>query len=190
MKKSNKNESKYKITIGKFFKHLHTVNKHRFKVFVLCCKAGQPWRGLLHDLSKYSPTEFFEGVKYYQGTYSPIKNRKMEVGYSEAWLHHFGRNKHHYEYWRDGDKGIKMPFKYACELICDYLAAGEIYMGDNFSYQAEYVWWIHKRENLFQIHPHTRQFIEDVLFQLTIVNNKYSVLNKKNLKEIYNKIRR
>ena len=51
MKKNSKKESKYKMTISKFFKHLHTVNKHRFKVFILCCKAGQPWRGLLHDLS-------------------------------------------------------------------------------------------------------------------------------------------
>ena len=55
MKKNSKKESKYKMTISKFFKHLHTVNKHRFKVFCLCIKAGQPWRGFVHDLSKYSP---------------------------------------------------------------------------------------------------------------------------------------
>ena len=171
-------------------KHLKLITKHKWYVFKNCLIAGMPLRGLAHDMSKYSPTELFESIKYYSGNKSPIDNCKAEKGYSEAWLHHKGRNKHHYEYWRDGDKGIKMPFKYACELICDYLAAGEIYMGDNFSYQAEYIWWIHKRENLFQIHPHTRQFIEDVLFQLTIVNNKHSVLNKKNLKEIYNKIRR
>ena len=44
----------YKITLKKTFKHLHTVNVHRFKVFCLCCRAGIPFRGLVHDLSKYS----------------------------------------------------------------------------------------------------------------------------------------
>ena len=88
----------YKITLKRFFKHLHTVNTHRFKVFLLCCRVGIPIQGLLHDLSKYSPEEFWESVKYYEGTHSPIHNCKKENGYSKAWLHHKGRNKHHYEY--------------------------------------------------------------------------------------------
>ena len=67
----------YKVTLKKFFKHLHTINKHRFRVFCLSCKAGIPLQGLVHDLSKYSPEEFWEGVKYFQGSYSPIRNCKM-----------------------------------------------------------------------------------------------------------------
>jgi len=93
------NESKY--SIKNFFRHLSVVNRHRFKVFCLCCKVGIPLQGLVHDLSKYSPIEFLEGVKYFQGTYSPIQNCKMDIGYSPAWLHHKGRNKHHYDYWYD-----------------------------------------------------------------------------------------
>ena len=66
--------------IRNFFGHLHTVNKHRFKVFILCCKCGFIWRGLTHDLSKYSPVEFFEGVKYYAGgKKSPILNCKADI---------------------------------------------------------------------------------------------------------------
>ena len=70
--------SRYKITIKKFFKHLCLINRHRFKVFSLCLKAGQPLRGLLHDLSKYSTIEFWEGVKYFSGEHSPIRNCKIE----------------------------------------------------------------------------------------------------------------
>ena len=113
----------------KAYKHFKLITKHKWYVFKNCCLAGIPWQGITHDLSKYSPTEFFESVKYFSGNKSPIDNCKEENGYSLAWLHHKGRNRHHYEHWRDGDHAIKMPFKYACELICDYIAAGEIYMG-------------------------------------------------------------
>ena len=95
--------------------HFNLVNKHRFKVFKLCCKAGIPFRGLMHDLSKYSITEFFESAKYYNGGFSPISTCKKENGYSKAWLHHKGRNKHHHEYWYDyaaPDKAAVIPYKY------------------------------------------------------------------------------
>ena len=78
----------YKITISNFFKHLNLVNRHRFKVFCLCCKAGEPLRGLLHDLSKYSPAEFFAGVKYFQCVKSAIDKAKGVQGYSLGWLPH------------------------------------------------------------------------------------------------------
>ena len=56
------------------------------------------------------------GAKYYQGNRSPNEIERREKGYSAAWLHHKGRNKHHLEYWIDyspeGDHalaGMKMP---------------------------------------------------------------------------------
>ena len=49
--------------IKKAIKHFNLITKHRWIVFKLCVKAGIPFRGLLHDLSKYSPTEFIESVK-------------------------------------------------------------------------------------------------------------------------------
>lgn len=123
-------------------------------------------RGLLHDMSKFSPVEFFEGVKYYQGGKgSPINACKAENGYSMAWFHHKGRNKHHYEYWVDSlDKGgipVQMPYKYAVEMICDYLAAGRVYMGKDFTYEKEYEWFTKKDTNKF--HPQTNMFVGWIL---------------------------
>ena len=63
--------------------------------------AGIPLQGIIHDNSKYSFTEFFISAKFYTGTYSPIMDERKIYGYSKVWLHHKGRNKHHYEYWLD-----------------------------------------------------------------------------------------
>ena len=145
------------------FKHLHKINKHRWWVFYYCCKAGIPWRGLVHDLSKYSPTEFWESVKYYSGTRSPIDACKEDKGVSYAWMHHKGRNAHHYEYWQDNfDKGgnpICMPDKYALEMLCDYLAAGRAYMGKKFSYEAEEQWWENKKKQPLAMHYTQKRFL-------------------------------
>ena len=89
--------------------HFMVITRHKWVVFKLCCKVGQPWRGLVHDLSKYSPTEFWEGVKYFNGKHSPITDAKKDKGYSQAWLHHKGRNKHHTDYWVDLSAPDKTP---------------------------------------------------------------------------------
>ena len=100
--------------------HTKTVAKHKWIVFKLACRAGIPWRGFVHDLSKFSPTEFGESVKYYVGVHSPITEAKKDKGYSEAWLHHKGRNKHHLEYWIDSDANPVVPvipYKYIVALV-------------------------------------------------------------------------
>lgn len=120
-----------------FFKHLHTVNRHRRAVRKLCFKAGLIWQGLTHDLSKYSRAEFFAGVKYYQGFRSPQAKEREVLGYSAAWLHHKGRNKHHFEYWTDFADGkkvyIEMPAKYFAEMVCDRIAASKIYLKNDYT---------------------------------------------------------
>ncbi|MBS7390396.1 MAG: catalase, partial [Oscillospiraceae bacterium] len=109
--------------------HFRTITRHRHKVIKHCFKAGIGWQGLRHDLSKYSPTEFFNGVKYYDGTRSPNELERLDRGYSKAWLHHKGRNKHHFEYWNDYNPKIrkyapvKMPLNYVIEMFCDRVAA-------------------------------------------------------------------
>ena len=134
-----------------FFKHLHTVNKLRFKVFIHCAKAGIFFQGLFHDLSKYLPTEFFMGVKYYQGTRSPNDAEREEKGMSTAWIHHKGRNKHHFEYWNDIDmkdhvyKSVKMPIKYVKEMFCDRIAACKIYFGKNYNDSSALDYFVRKR---------------------------------------------
>ena len=148
------------------FKHLKKILIHKYWVGLYCFKCGLYWRGLVHDLSKFSPVEFFESIKYYQGNSSPIDAAKKDKGYSLAWMHHKGRNKHHYEYWTDNyDNGttcIEMPFIYAVEMLCDYLGAARAYWGKDFTYAAEYDWWI-KKSKVAKMHPNTKNFITFVL---------------------------
>ena len=151
-------------------KHFKTICIHKYYVFKYCKAAGIPWRGIKHDLSKFSPVEFFESAKYYQGTSSPIDACKKENGYSLAWQHHKGRNTHHYEYWQDNfDKGgtpLQMPFDDALEMLCDYLGAGHAYMGKDFTYLGELKWWLNKNQNPLAMHPQTRLFVSHMLYIL------------------------
>lgn len=97
-------------------------------------------QGLLHDLSKYGPAEFLTGIRYFQGDRSPNNAEREEKGYSGAWLHHKGRNKHHYEYWIDysahgipgGMAPVPMPDKYIAEMIMDRIAASKVYRGKEY----------------------------------------------------------
>ena len=106
-----------------------------------CFKVGLYRQGLLHDLSKYSPTEFLVGCRYYQGNRSPNNAEREATGYSKAWLHHKGRNKHHYEYWIDysinptGGKlvGMKMPKKYVAEMVIDRISASKNYLKGQYN---------------------------------------------------------
>lgn len=123
----------------RFFGHLRTINRHKRYVTLLCFKCGLYKQGILHDLSKYSPIEFFAGVKYYQGFRSPIDAEREDIGYSLGWLHHEGRNKHHWEYWIDKDYKnkklitIKMPLNYLIESTLDRIAASKNYNQGNYN---------------------------------------------------------
>ena len=156
-----------RITIKNTFRHLGKILKHKYWVFHYCRKAGIPWRGIKHDMSKFSPTEFWESVRYYQGNRSPIDACKEDKGVSKAWLHHKGRNSHHYEYWQDnfdnGGEPLQMPYKDAVEMLCDYLGAGRAYMGKDFNLRAEYEWWLTKSAKPLAMHEHTRTFIHRIL---------------------------
>lgn len=153
--------------MNKIYNHFILISKHKWYVFRGCCKAGIIWRGVKHDLSKYSPTEFWESVKYFSSDKSPIDNCKAAKGYSAAWMHHKGRNTHHYEYFIDNlDKGgqpLKMPFKDALELVCDYIGAGQAYQKKKFTYKGEYEWWQNKIKNPIAMHPDTIRFVSIML---------------------------
>ena len=112
--------------------------RHRRQVRKNCFKVGLIGQGLTHDLSKYSLKEFIPGVKYFQGNRSPQARERELFGYSAAWLHHKGRNKHHFEYWTDVDKDgntvcVDMPPKYFAEMVCDRIAASKIYKGKDYT---------------------------------------------------------
>ncbi|MBR5011872.1 MAG: catalase, partial [Clostridia bacterium] len=129
------------------------------------------WQGLFHDLSKYSLTEFIPGSKYYVGTRSPNELERAEKGYSLAWMHHMGRNKHHFEYWRDYNPAerrmvpIKMPLKYVAELLCDRIAASKVYQGKNYTDRHPLDYFM-LGINTRVIHKETSDFIEKMLILL------------------------
>ena len=145
------------------YDHLHTVNTHRRWVRRYCFKLGLVWQGLIHDLSKYSPTEFWRSVKYYQGYRSPNDAERIANGVSLSWLHHKGRNRHHFEYWIDyclrenGSVyigGCKMPKKYVAEMFCDRIAACRVYQGDAYSDASAYDYFV-RTKGRFWIHEET-----------------------------------
>ena len=154
--------------------HLKTIVIHKYWVFKYAKQLGIPYQGLLHDLSKFSWTEFSESVKFYQeGKSSPIIAAKKAQGYSLAWQHHKGRNPHHYEHWTDkyddGTIALKMPFKYAVEMIADYLGAGRVYSGSSFTLKGEYDWWKNRLEECPpKMHIETQYFVSYILYRFSI----------------------
>ena len=169
-------------------KHFNLVTHHKWVVFKLCCKVGEPWRGFMHDISKYSPTEFNESVKYYVGTHSPIIEAKKDKGYSSAWLHHKGRNKHHPEYWVDNTAPNQtpiIPYQYAVEMVCDKIAAGIIYEGKKWTKEYELEYW-KKEKNDIVMNENIKEFITAILEELA-ENGIDKTLTKKNIIEKYKK---
>ena len=137
-----------------------------------CFKMGLIWQGLTHDLSKYSVTEFRIGVKYYMGgVKSPNGKERLELGYSTAWLHHKGRNKHHLEYWTDYDVnhpeaglvGCEMPAKYVAEMLADRLAACENYNKEAYTQADAYNYFMKNEKEQAIIHPKTRELLIKLL---------------------------
>lgn len=156
----------------KAWRHFKTITHHKVLVCKHCFKVGLYWQGLVHDMSKYSPTEFRVGVKYFQGDRSPNTAERNDIGYSTAWLHHKGRNKHHYEYWIDmiGNRnanfeGKPMPTRYIVEMVCDRLAACKVYQGENFRQESalEYFKLEQSAEGEILIHPDTKRQLERYL---------------------------
>lgn len=176
------------MKLKNIIKHFNLITHHKWVVFKLCCKIGEPWRGFMHDFSKYSPTEFGESIKYYVGTHSPIMEARKDKGYSEAWLHHKGRNRHHYEYWIDENSTNStpiMPYKYAAEMICDKLAAGIIYQGKNWTKEYELEYWKKEKEKI-RMNENMKKFVTEVMEQVA-QNGIDKTLTKKNISSLYKK---
>ena len=158
------------MSLKKLCGHLKTITKHKLLVMDLCFRCGMPAQGLLHDLSKYSITELRTGARYYLGTRSPNAEEKDEKGYSEAWLHHKGRNKHHFEYWIDPSGAqpyVKMPLKYALEMVCDRISACKAYHGKNYQDGDALAYYQSRRHRSdAYMHPETAMLLEELLTRL------------------------
>ena len=172
-------------------KHFKTITKHRHMVMTSCFRVGLIRQGLCHDLSKYSPTEFWQGAKYYQGTRSPNARAREAEGYSTAWMPHKGRNKHHYEYWSDVPPGkhayepVPMPTRYLVESILDRIAASKVYRGKDYQ-NGDALAYLYREHASELLHPDTYRKME---FLLTLLRDRgeaylFSFLRRVVLKEV------
>lgn len=175
----------------KALQHLKTICYHKYLVMQGCFKVGLYRQGICHDLSKFSPTEFMVGAKYFQGDRSPNNAEREDIGYSSAWLHHKGRNKHHFEYWIDysvheiegGMAPAPMPVRYVVEMMMDRIAASKVYLKDQYTDDAPLKYF--KKGIDCAMHPKTKKQLYILLKMLadegednTFWFVKHVILNK------------
>ena len=170
----------------KAIRHFITITHHKILVMQGCFRIGLYKQGLLHDMSKYSPTEFLVGCRYYKGYMSPNNAERADRGYSSAWLHHKGRNKHHLEYWIDyavskpvDDKahtkmeGMKMPIRYVCEMFIDRVSASKNYQKEKYTDKSALEYY-EKSVDHYMIHPDTKAMLEYLLVMLSVKGEEYT----------------
>lgn len=174
------------ITKENFFGHLKTVCLHKYHVMKGCFAVGLYWQGLVHDLSKFSATEFLVGARFFQGDKSPNKAERDAFGYSSSWLHHKGRNKHHYEYWTDysAQSGIynmpvRIPNRYLTEMVMDRIAASKVYLKDAYTDRAALDYFvaelkIAEKNQMKIMHTESEQKLYKLLYMLAERGEAYT----------------
>ncbi len=172
-------------------KHIQTVIRHRNLVMKYCFKVGIPFRGLVHDLSKFSPDELIPGIMHYEdGKRSPIERAREVEGYSTALMHHRGRNKHHFEYWYDINKNshtyvpVPMPLTYLKESFCDRIAASRIYKGDDYRDSTPYDYMTKRSYEESLMHPCTSCILRKWLKMLAEVGEEETLKYIRSIGEI------
>ncbi len=174
--------------MGHPFKHFCTITHHRHLVIVYCFRAGIGFQGLFHDLSKYSPREFWAGSKFYQGTRSPTEAERETLGDSAAWMHHKGRNRHHFEYWTDVNpktkqyEPVRMPIRFVKEMLCDRIAASRTYQGKKYTDAFPLAYFLSGTARK-RMHPDTANLLEGWLRMLAEKGEKETL---KRIKKIPN----
>ena len=150
--------------------HFKTITRHKLLVMKYCFRIGLYRQGLLHDLSKYSPAEFLVGCRYYQGTRSPNNAEREDIGVSTSWLHHKGRNRHHFEHWVEYSldeehviMGAQMPRRYVAEMVMDRISASRNYLGDAYTDSQPLEYFLKSKDKLWFIHPRTKKELEGLL---------------------------
>lgn len=156
-----------------FWGHLRTILHHKNLVRHYCFRAGLYKQGIMHDWSKYSPVEFINSVRNFQGgKKSPNFGEKATKGYSSSWLHHKGRNRHHFEYWIDftlnpdeGLQGMPMPTRYVLEMFCDRIAASKNYNRKYYDDSFPLAYY-EKNKSHYILHKDTKELLERLLHML------------------------
>jgi hypothetical protein len=149
-----------------YYENLRYLLRHKWFVFIECCRYGIPLRGFMHDMSKFRPCEFLPYAHYFFAREKPTEGYCHEPGTDEAfdraWLDHIHHNPHHHQYWvlrndEDGQKILKMPRDCMVEMLCDWKGAGK---AQGFAGPDECLKWYTKNRDKMQLHPETRAWIE------------------------------
>jgi hypothetical protein len=158
------------------FRHFVTISKHRHQVLRNAWHMGVFFHALPHDLSKFSPVEFFTSAKYYAGNFSPVYKERLHNGYfSSVCQHHTRRNPHHWEYWTDYFNGRilmkRMPYKWACEYVCDMLSASKVYDPKHFDPKTTLAYFRNKSPHYY-LNSATKEFVDWCLLTYATVGWK------------------
>jgi len=162
--------------------YLYYVLRHKWFVFIECCKLGIPWRGLIHDWHKFLPDEWFPYVHFFHNPDGTKKQVRDKTGYYKpddtgnnafdiAWFLHQKRARHHWQSWCFPDtngelKSLFIPDKYRREMLADWYGAGRA------QGTPDTVRWYLANRNKMQLHPTTRLWIERQLDVVGIVGVK------------------
>lgn len=173
-----------------FFKHWGLVNRHRFHVFTNGCRCGIGFHCLFHDLSKYTPKEFWTSVRHYEGSHSPVLEERLKNDYfSTICQAHTRRNKHHWEYWTDFFMGRivakTMPWVYATEYVCDMLSASYCYDPKHFTPAKTYDYFAARADHYYMSDA-TREYVLWCLARYRDLG--FDGLKKKDTKAEYERI--
>jgi hypothetical protein len=166
--------------VSKHFKYLSYIIRHKWFVFIACCRFGIPFRGLTHDLSKLLPSEWLPYCQYFYGgphqAYDTFPSwlkyefdcwkyskEHVEQEFDQAWLFHQHRNNHHWQYWLlKNDDGslvaLQMPNKYVTEMVCDWVGAGRAITG---KYEVK-EWW-QKNQDKMILHSSTFKRVQHLI---------------------------
>ena len=167
----------------KHLKYLSYLIRHKWFVLLAGIKIGAPlWRLIVHDLSKFRPSEWFAYSFYFYATKKEIAAHERELlsdycglfeavpfgehyedRFNIAWLHHQHRNPHHWQYWTmredDGRQyNMSIPREYLLEMVADWAGAGRAITGhwDAFG------WYAKNKQNI-GILAHDHDIVGDLL---------------------------
>jgi Family of unknown function (DUF5662) len=160
------------MCLEKHFRYLLYVVRHKYFVLVECWRRGLVWRGVIHDWSKFLPSEWFPYANFFY-PYGKPRQVRDATGYYKptdtgdrafdfAWHLHQKRNRHHWQWWvlpedDGGEKVIAMREPYRTEMLCDWKGAGRA------QGKPDTRAWYSSNRSKMRLHPSTRLWIEQQL---------------------------
>lgn len=164
----------------KHLRYLRYVIIHKWFVLLACWRRGLIWQGIVHDWSKFLPSEWLPYAQFFYG-YKPTaaerdrarrvlgydpdpSDAEVREAFDRAWLKHQHRNPHHWQHWvLRNDNGttvaLEMPRRYLLEMLADWDGAGRAITGKSGGTSL----WYAKNRDKMVMHPATRALVDRML---------------------------